>query len=138
MTKDSGLTHYLNKSFYLEPVSKQVCSRARSPAETGASNQASAYTNVNGDLNSTFYDAVGVYFWAWFILTAIYTVAAVRSSWVLFMTLFLLGVELLLLAIGYMLRSDQVLLAGNAVGFAVAFGSCQSPPPPRNRTSRLD
>ncbi|KAL4939356.1 hypothetical protein BDV06DRAFT_214372 [Aspergillus oleicola] len=80
-----------------------------------------AYTSANGDLDSTFYDAVGVYCWAWFILTVIYTIAAVRSSWVLFMTLLLLDVELLLLAVGYMLNSDQVLVAGNSVGFAVAF-----------------
>ncbi|KAL3471425.1 GPR1/FUN34/yaaH family-domain-containing protein [Aspergillus californicus] len=82
-----------------------------------------AYTNANGDINSTFYDAVGVYCWAWFILTVIYTIAAVRSSWVLFTTLLLLCVELLLLAVGYMLRSDPVLVAGNSVGFVVAFCS---------------
>lgn len=84
-----------------------------------------AYTDARGNIQSTFYDAVGIYCWAWFILTVIYTIAAIRSSWVLFMTLFFLDVELLLLATGYMSNSDKVLVSGNSVGFLVAFCSCQ-------------
>lgn len=84
-----------------------------------------AYTDSSGNVQPTFYDAVGVYCWAWFILTVIYTIAAIRSSWVLFMTLLFLDVELLLLATGYMLGSYKILVAGNSVGFVVAFCSCQ-------------
>lgn len=67
-----------------------------------------------------------MYCWAWFILSVIYTIAAVRSSWILIFTLVFLDIELLLLATGYMLNKDQVLVAGNSVGFIVAFCSCES------------
>jgi succinate-acetate transporter protein len=66
--------------------------------------------------------------WAWFILTVIFTVAAMRSSWVLFLTLFFLDIELLLLAAGYMANSTKVLVAANSVGFAVGFFACKSFP----------
>jgi succinate-acetate transporter protein len=66
-----------------------------------------------------------MYCWAWFILTVIYTVAAMRSSWVLFLTLFFLDIELLLLAAGYMASSSSVLVAGNSVGFVVGFFACK-------------
>jgi succinate-acetate transporter protein len=63
--------------------------------------------------------------WAWFILTVIYTVAAMRSSWVLFLTLLSLDVELLLLAAGYMAESSNVIVAANSIGFVVAFFACK-------------
>lgn len=67
-----------------------------------------------------------MYCWAWFILTIIFTVAAMRSSWVLFLTLFFLDVELLLLAAGYMAGSTGVLKAANSIGFIVGFCACKS------------
>jgi hypothetical protein len=48
----------------------------------------------------------------------------VRSSWVLFFTLFFLDIELVLLAIGYMLSNSSILIAANSFGFIVAFCSC--------------
>lgn len=66
-----------------------------------------------------------MYCWAWFILTVIFTIAAVRSSWVLFLTLFFLDVELLLLAAGYMADSSATLVAANSVGFIVGFFACE-------------
>jgi succinate-acetate transporter protein len=66
-----------------------------------------------------------MYCWAWFILTVIFTVAAMRSSWVLWFTLFFLDIELILLACGYMLDSSTTLVAANSVGFVVAFCSCK-------------
>lgn len=66
-----------------------------------------------------------MYCWAWFILTVIYTVAAIRSSWVLLLTLFFLDVELLLLAVGYMADSSTVLMTANSVGFVVGFFACE-------------
>jgi hypothetical protein len=65
-----------------------------------------------------------MYCWAWFILTVIFTIGAMRSSWVLWFTLFFLDVELILLACGYMLNSSSTLVAANSVGFVVAFCSC--------------
>ena len=85
-----------------------------------------AYTEpASGDLLPEFFEAISIYAWAWFILTVIYTIAAVRSSWVLFMTLFFLDLELLLLAAGYMVNSESTLLAANSIGFVVAFCACE-------------
>lgn len=67
-----------------------------------------------------------MYCWAWFVLTVIFTIAAVRSSWVLFMTLFILDIELVLLAVGYMVNKPSILVAANSVGFVVALCSCES------------
>lgn len=86
----------------------------------------SAYTDSQtGALNPDFNNALGMFCWAWFILTVIFTFAAVRSSWVLFFTLFFLDIELLLLAVGYMLSSSSTLIAANSFGFVVAFCSCK-------------
>lgn len=85
-----------------------------------------AYTDSNGQLSADFNNALGMYCWAWFILTVIFTVAAMRSSWVLWFTLFFLDIELILLACGYMLNSSATLVAANSVGFVVAFCSCKS------------
>jgi succinate-acetate transporter protein len=85
----------------------------------------SAYTDSQtGALTADFNNALGMFCWAWFILTVIFTFAAVRSSWVLFFTLFFLDIELLLLAVGYMLSSSSTLIAANSMGFIVAFCSC--------------
>lgn len=66
-----------------------------------------------------------MYLWVWFILTALFTVAAMRSSWILFLDLAVLTVELLLLAVGYMVNNNSILTAGNSLGFVVAFLSCK-------------
>jgi succinate-acetate transporter protein len=84
-----------------------------------------AYTDANGQISPDFNNALGMYCWAWFILTVIFTVAAMRSSWVLWFTLFFLDIELILLACGYMLDSSTTLVAANSVGFVVAFCSCK-------------
>jgi len=81
-----------------------------------------AYTDPNtGELNDMFPNALAMYVWAWFILTVIYTIAAMRSSWVLFLDLAFLDLDLLLLACGYMLNKPNLLKAGNGFGFVVAF-----------------
>jgi succinate-acetate transporter protein len=85
-----------------------------------------AYTDANGQLSPDFHNALGMYCWAWFILTVIFTIAAMRSSWVLWATLFFLDIELILLACGYMLNSSTTLVAANSVGFVVAFCACKS------------
>lgn len=85
-----------------------------------------AYTDkTTGQLNSQFHNALGIWLWAWFILTVIFTVAAMRSSWILFLDLFFLDIDLLLLACGYMLDMPNLLKAGNAFGFVVALLSCK-------------
>jgi succinate-acetate transporter protein len=91
-----------------------------------ASNISTAYTDTaTGQLRSEFGQALAMFCWAWFILTVIFTVAAMRSSWVLLLTLFFLDIELLLLAVGYMANSNATLTAGNSIGFIVGFCACQ-------------
>ncbi|KAG9514490.1 hypothetical protein KCV07_g8079, partial [Aureobasidium melanogenum] len=82
-----------------------------------------SYTDASGKISQEFNDALSMYCWAWFILTVIFTIAAMRSSWILWFTLFFLDIELILLASGYMLNSSATLLAANSVGFVVAFCS---------------
>jgi uncharacterized protein len=85
-----------------------------------------AYTDQNGQLNEQFPQALALYLWAWFILTALFTIAAMRSSWVLFLDLVALDLVLILLPCGYMLDSSSLLKAGYSMGFVVAFLSCKS------------
>ncbi|KAJ4151004.1 hypothetical protein LMH87_011725 [Akanthomyces muscarius] len=43
-----------------------------------------SYTDKEtGELNGQFTQALAMYVWAWFILTIIFTVSAMRSSWIL-------------------------------------------------------
>jgi succinate-acetate transporter protein len=84
-----------------------------------------AYSDANGNLLPSFYNALGIYCWAWFILTVIYTVGAMRGSWPLFLALFLLDIVLILMAVGFMVQSNSVLTAGYSIGFIVTFFSCE-------------
>jgi succinate-acetate transporter protein len=85
-----------------------------------------SYTDSStGQLNEQFPQALAMYVWAWFILTVIFTIAAMRSSWILFLDLLFLDIDLLLLACGYMLNNTTLLKAGNGIGFVVAFLSCK-------------
>jgi uncharacterized protein len=88
----------------------------------------SAFTDkATGEVSPEFNQAVAMYIWAWFILTVIFTIGACRSSWILFLDLFFLDLDLLLLACGYMTGNNSLLLAGNSFGFVVAFLSCEPP-----------
>lgn len=78
-----------------------------------------------GVLSPDFNQSLALYLWAWFILTVIYTGAAMRSSWVLFLDLFALDISLALLAVGFMVGSTPTLNAGYAFGYVVAFMSCK-------------
>ncbi|KAM0429749.1 hypothetical protein ACHAPT_006355 [Fusarium lateritium] len=82
-----------------------------------------AYMDSEGNLSPDFQQSIALYLWAWFILSVIYTVAAIRSSWVLFLDLVALDVCLILLATGNMIQSTAVLNAGYAFGYLVAIMS---------------
>ncbi|KAL2126501.1 hypothetical protein VTI74DRAFT_795 [Chaetomium olivicolor] len=73
-----------------------------------------------GAPSQEFSQALALYLWVWFILTVIFTVAAVRSSWVLFLDLLALDVCLLLLAVGFMIGNETTSTAGYAFGYVVA------------------
>lgn len=88
-----------------------------------------SYINpATGALDDQFAQALAFYLWAWFILTVIFTISAMRSSWILFLDLLVLSVELLLLACGYMVGNQSLLTGANSLGFVVAFLSCKLPP----------
>lgn len=84
-----------------------------------------AYSDEHGTILPTFYQALAMYCWTWSIPSALFVVAAVRSSWPLFLTLFGFTIELVLLAVGYMTGKDGVLSAAFIIGFFVAFGGCE-------------
>ncbi|CAF9940200.1 hypothetical protein IMSHALPRED_001787 [Imshaugia aleurites] len=65
--------------------------------------------------------ALALLVWAWFILSVIFTVAATRASWSLLLTLVFFDLESMLLAVGYTVGNDQILIASRAVGFVVSF-----------------
>lgn len=74
-----------------------------------------AYTDPNtGSVSPEFNQALSMYCWAWFIMNVFYTVAAMRSNWILFIDLAFLDLAFLLLGAGYMANSTGVLKAGNA------------------------
>lgn len=85
-----------------------------------------AYTDLqSGELRDEFHQAVAIYIFAWFIVTVIFSIGAMRSSWVLFLDLVSLSVCLLLLACGNMVGNEGLDKAGNSMGLVVAFLSCQ-------------
>lgn len=53
----------------------------------------------------------------------IFTIACWRASVILLLTLAFLDLDLILLGCGYLYNSSSLLVAGNSVGFAVAFCS---------------
>ncbi|KAF2097039.1 hypothetical protein NA57DRAFT_77292 [Rhizodiscina lignyota] len=80
-----------------------------------------AYTDPKtGAISPEFQQSLSLYVWAWFILTVIFTIAAVRSSWILFLDLAFLDLTLLLLAVGFMVQNEKVSTAGYGVGYVVA------------------
>ncbi|KAL4930242.1 acetate uptake transporter family protein [Aspergillus undulatus] len=81
-----------------------------------------AYTDASTGMPSQeFNEAVAIYLWVWFIITVLYTVAAMRSTWVLFLDLFMLDFCLMLLAVGFMTGNTGVMTAGYSFGVVVCF-----------------
>ena len=88
-----------------------------------------AYTDTaTGKPLAELDQALALLVWAWFILSVIFTVAATRASWSLLLTLVFFDLESMLLAVGYTVGNDRILLASRGVGFVVAFCACQSSP----------
>ncbi|QKX53694.1 uncharacterized protein TRUGW13939_00774 [Talaromyces rugulosus] len=81
-----------------------------------------AYTDPQtGTVGPEFKQALAIYIWAWFILTVLFSIAAMRSSWVLFLDLAALCICLMLLASGNMVGNEGLLKAGYSFGLVVAF-----------------
>lgn len=87
-----------------------------------------AYTDATGELSNEFYQAVSLFAWAWFIITVILTVAAIRSSWALLILFVFADFLFLFLALDMMLVDNKdVSAALSAFGFIVTFLSCTFP-----------
>jgi len=85
-----------------------------------------AYTDPKtGAISPEFNQALAIYCWAWFIVSTIFLIASIRSNWALFLDFFFLDVAFILLAAGYMVNSNSVLQAGNAVLLISSFLSCE-------------
>ncbi|KAI1416080.1 GPR1/FUN34/yaaH family-domain-containing protein [Hypoxylon sp. FL1857] len=81
-----------------------------------------AYTDPStGALLPEFGQAVAMFVWAWFIVSMIFTIATVRTSWTLLIALVFVDITLILLAVGHMLDQESCLKAASATGFVVAF-----------------
>lgn len=86
-----------------------------------------AYTDSEtGALMPEFDQAIAMFIWAWFIMSVIFTVASVRSSWTLLAALVFVDFTLILLAVGHMLGEESCLKAGSATGLVTAALACKS------------
>lgn len=68
-----------------------------------------------------FNQAISFYLFAWWILTTLFCVAAMRASLALMGALVIFDVEMLLLSVGYLLDNQSLIFAGNGVGFGAVF-----------------
>lgn len=92
-----------------------------------------------GALDPSFPQAVSIFMWAWFILSVAFTVAAMRSSWILFLDFVAVDLFFLLLACGNMVDSVALQQGGYAFGFVVVLLSVKSPfPHPRHPLDDAD
>ena len=86
-----------------------------------------AYTDpTSGARTPEFNQAISIFMWVWLIVSVIFTVAAVRSTWILFLDMFMVDLTLLLLACGFMVGTQSLLTAGYSFGLVVTFLSCKS------------
>lgn len=85
-----------------------------------------AYTDpTSGAPTPEFNQAISIFMWVWLIVSVIFTVAAVRSTWILFLDMFMVDLTLLLLACGFMVGTQSLLTAGYSFGLVVTFLSCK-------------
>ncbi|KAL4922144.1 GPR1/FUN34/yaaH family-domain-containing protein [Aspergillus aurantiobrunneus] len=81
-----------------------------------------AYTDpTTGAVSPEFNQAVAIYLWVWLIVTVFYTIAAMKSTWILFLDLVALDLCLLLLACRFMVGTQGLLTGGYSFGIVVCF-----------------
>ncbi|KAM0747620.1 hypothetical protein T439DRAFT_317713 [Meredithblackwellia eburnea MCA 4105] len=83
----------------------------------------SAYTLPDGTLSPQFSQAIGLYLIAWFIVTMLFIIGALRSSAAVLSTLVFTALAFLTLAINSFTGSDASRVAGGAFGMAATFCS---------------
>ena len=85
-----------------------------------------AYTDPSsGAPTPEFNQAIAIFMWVWFIVSCIFTVAALRSTWILFLDMVMVDLTLLLLACGFMVGTQSLLTVGYSFGLVVTFLSCK-------------
>ncbi|ETS75920.1 hypothetical protein PFICI_12864 [Pestalotiopsis fici W106-1] len=81
-----------------------------------------AYTDATTGLpTADFLTAISLFIWAWFIVTMIFTVAAVRSNLIMLLVLVFTDLTLLFLAVYYQTSIAACGTAASAFGFVTAF-----------------
>lgn len=81
-----------------------------------------AYTDATTGLpTADFLTAISLFIWAWFIVTMIFTVAAVRSNLIMLLVLVFTDLTLMFLAIYYQTSIAACGTAASAFGFVTAF-----------------
>ena len=81
-----------------------------------------AYSDpISGAPNGEFIQAVSLFLWAWFLLTLVYTVAAITTNLVLLLALISTDLTLLFTALSYNTGVDMLGTAGCAMGFVTCF-----------------
>ncbi|KAI0426421.1 GPR1/FUN34/yaaH family-domain-containing protein [Xylaria sp. FL1042] len=79
-----------------------------------------AYSNAEGIPREDFSQAVALFVWSWFIITAIFTIGACQANWVLFGLLCTADITLILLASGHMTGMESLLKASGVFGLIAA------------------
>lgn len=85
-----------------------------------------AYTDSSGAMTPEFNQAVSIFMWVWFIVSFIFTVAASRSTWIIFVDMIMVDILFILLACGFMVNNQSLLIAGYSFGLVVTFLTCRS------------
>ncbi|KAI1327897.1 GPR1/FUN34/yaaH family-domain-containing protein [Xylariaceae sp. FL0255] len=80
-----------------------------------------AYSTPEGVPTDEFYQAIALFIWSWFIITFIFTVGASQANYTLFSLLSIADVTLILLATGFMMGSERLMMAGSGTGLVAAF-----------------
>lgn len=87
-----------------------------------------AYTDPRtGEVSPQFSQAVGLFMWAWFIVSVIFTIASARSSVAYILLLFFVDLTFILSAAGHMAGIDRLLTAASGTGMMVSFLACKFP-----------
>ncbi|KAI0024931.1 GPR1/FUN34/yaaH family-domain-containing protein [Xylariomycetidae sp. FL0641] len=80
-----------------------------------------AYTDkATGELSPEFNQAVALFVWGWFIITALFTIGAIRSNLILLCTLSSADITLILIATGMMTGNETILKASSGFGIITA------------------
>jgi len=82
-----------------------------------------AYILPNGKLSPQFDQAVGIFLFAWMMISVIFLIGALRSSGAIIVTLFFTMMTFSMLAIFFLTGSDGCRIAGGSFGVCASVGA---------------